>query len=330
MLPLASAALVILLGRGVLAKSRILSPLLSLLGIAVLVLLQPNAVFSLGVWLASFLVYRVTFVVDLLHVDGKNRQLLRCLFATAAVFVICLIWVTLYRSPFMQSAVQHSWVAVLSKPEAFLRILALGFMSPGVQLVPALFVIVGALWTLRNRQWLWVSFSFAIASALFVVDVSSDGPLRHLLTGFWYTDYYRVAAMAAIFAVPLACMGASAVASAIGRFLIGQNIEVGKRGFRAAMAVFALLAVGNAIPLSESEDAETSVASRLRETRFIWHGVKILGGGIALISFTPPKRKSSSRRQKKFCLKAFFLSMQPVQQLLVEGSVLSVYVLPVA
>lgn len=272
LLPLVSAVFVVLLSRGVPVKSRILSLLLFLLGIAALAFLQPNAVFSLGVWMAPFLVYRATFAVDLLHCDGGARRKLRCLFAVGVVVAICLIWVTLYRLPFMQSVVQYSWVAVLSKPEAFLRILTLGFMSPGVQLVPTLFVIVGALWTLRNRQWLWLSLSFVIASALFVVDVSSDGPLQHLLTGFWYTDYYRVAAMAAILAVPLACMGVSAVTSAIKRFLVTRDCEVGKQSFLIVMAVFTLLVVGNAIPLSESENAETSVVSRLRGNPFylVW------------------------------------------------------------
>lgn len=42
---------------------------------------------------------------------------------------------------------------------------------------------------------------------LFVVDATQEGFIRHFLTGFWYTDQYRVAAMTALFSIPLSTLG---------------------------------------------------------------------------------------------------------------------------
>ena len=40
-----------------------------------------------------------------------------------------------------------------------------------------------------------------------IVNVSTDGVLKHYLTGFWYTDEFRVAAALAIAGIPLAVIG---------------------------------------------------------------------------------------------------------------------------
>ena len=39
------------------------------------------------------------------------------------------------------------------------------------------------------------------------IDVSTDGVVKQVLSGFWYTDYYRTGAMTALFAIPLASLG---------------------------------------------------------------------------------------------------------------------------
>ena len=34
-----------------------------------------------------------------------------------------------------------------------------------------------------------------------------NGVVKQVLSGFWYTDYYRTGAMTALFAIPLASLG---------------------------------------------------------------------------------------------------------------------------
>ena len=124
-----------------------------------------------------------------------------------------------YHLPFLSAVVEHSWGAAQYPLEAVLHTLMLGFMDDGVQLVLMVFVFVGMFWTLKERRWLWLSASYVLACGMFIVGVSTSGRLQHLLTGFWYTDYYRVAAMAAIFGIPLAAMGVALVARTIARLL---------------------------------------------------------------------------------------------------------------
>ena len=39
--------------------------------------------------------------------------------------------------------------------------------------------------------------------------MSTDSALKHVIAGFWHTDYYRLGTMTALFAIPLAALGFS-------------------------------------------------------------------------------------------------------------------------
>ncbi len=256
-----------------LARSRIGFALLFVVGVVALAFTQPNAVFTVGVWLIPFLTYRASFAADLVRRDGKAHRGLRVLFVVAALVAIGLIWFAAYCLPFLQAVVQHSWIAVQSKPQAFVSALTLGFMSKGTQLVLMIFVIIGAALTLKRREWLWLSFAFAIACGLFVVDVSSDGPLQHLLTGFWYTDYYRVAAMAAMFGIPLASLGIAEVSSGISAlFARLRHVEVRLSSVVSVALCFVLLLAGNAISIPAVSDSSPEGTPRLGKSSFysVW------------------------------------------------------------
>lgn len=68
-------------------------------------------------------------------------------------------------------------------------------------------VLLGIAKTLKDRRLRWLSVSYIAAFSFYVIDVATDGFVKQLLTGFWYTDYYRTGAMTALFAIPLAALG---------------------------------------------------------------------------------------------------------------------------
>lgn len=256
-----------------LARSRIGFALLFVVGVVALAFTQPNAVFTVGVWLIPFLTYRASFAADLVRRGGRTHRGLRVLFAVAALVAVGFIWFAAYRLPFLQAVVQHSWIAVQSKPQAFVSALTLGFMSKGTQLVLMIFVIIGAALTLKRQEWLWLSFAFAIACGLFVVDVSSDGPLQHLLTGFWYTDYYRVAAMAAMLGIPLASLGIAEVSSRISAlFARLRHVEVRLSSVVSVALCLVLLLAGNVISIPAVSDSSPEGVPRLGKSSFcsVW------------------------------------------------------------
>ena len=114
--------------------------------------------------------------------------------------------------------------------------------SPNVLL--GLLVIVGAIYTFKYRQYLWLVFSYALAAGMYLVDAScvETSFIKNLLTGFWYSDIYRIEAMLGLFGIPLACLGLYAIFQ-ISRHVISRRIDTFKRSnvLVGAIAVVGLL-----------------------------------------------------------------------------------------
>lgn len=142
----------------------------------------------------------------------------------------CLLWMALFFAPPLRNVVTYGdWQATLSLPEAVFS--ALSFMYAkwgGIQPGLSVLVLLGVIATLRERRYLWFSIAYALTLAIYVANVSAEGFLLQLLSGFWYSDLYRTAAMNALFAIPLAAFGfawlAQLAASALKRIpQLGQH-----------------------------------------------------------------------------------------------------------
>ncbi|MEG0504950.1 MAG: DUF6541 family protein, partial [Raoultibacter sp.] len=192
---------------GVGRAARAAAGVLFCLGVLCCAFTQPNAVFTAAVFLIPFCVRQAVRSVNLLPVPPERRRVVQIAAGCAMGVLVALVWYLLYKAPFLQSVVSHSWPAVTSKPQAIMDALSLGFRTEAMQFVLAIIVAVGGLYAVFRREYLWLACSYALMAFLYVVDVSSDGPLQHLLTGFWYTDSFRVAASVALFAIPLASLG---------------------------------------------------------------------------------------------------------------------------
>lgn len=180
---------------------------LFVVALASLALAQPNAVFTLAVLLAPFCVWQASRIPLLMKGWGRKASALRLVFGVAAFALVAAIWVLLYKAPFLQAVVQHTWPACSTAWESFLDALLLGFRAEGTQVVLAVLVAMGALGSLRHRRCLWLSFSYLFACAIYCINAFSDGVLKHLFAGFWYTDPWRCGAMASLLGIPLAALG---------------------------------------------------------------------------------------------------------------------------
>lgn len=187
--------------------SRAALAVLFALGLVALALMQPNAAFSLGVLLAPFCVYRAILLAGRISLSGKRRIAVQVLAAIATLAAIAALWYAVYRAPFLQSVVTHWWPSFEPFSQSFLHALTLSFQTDAPQLVLAALVVVGGAYTLHDRRYLWMTCAYAFSCALYMVDASMDGPLKFLLTGFWFTDANRIAAFASLFAIPLASIG---------------------------------------------------------------------------------------------------------------------------
>ena len=84
----------------------------------------------------------------------------------------------------------------------------------------ALLTVIGYLSAWRRQSTRWVALTHTVVCGLYVVDVSQKvSPLRYSLTGFWYSDAYRSGGFMMVTALPLAGIGACALADAAGRAL---------------------------------------------------------------------------------------------------------------
>lgn len=148
-------------------------------------LAQPNGAFTLGVW-------SVLFAVSYLW--GREAGASRRGKATAVVLLLvaCAAWVVLFLAPPLQSVVTYSWKSTLSIPKAVVSGLLFMFTSrEGAQPFLTLLVLLGVAKTLKGKRLRWLSVAYVVALVFYVIDVSTDGFVKQLLTGFWYTDYYR-------------------------------------------------------------------------------------------------------------------------------------------
>ncbi|MDO4443478.1 MAG: hypothetical protein Q4B69_06335, partial [Slackia sp.] len=185
---------------------------LAVVGMAVLAFAQPNGLFTLGVLLASFLVAQAAGIADRLERCSSRRRVCRVVFAAAAVLVIAVIWAVVYESPFVAGVVAFDWPAKTDFGNALVDAASLACVDFPAQPVLALAVLVGCAVALTSPKLRWLAFSYLFAFVIYTVDMSIDGPLKHLLAGFWYTDQWRTAAMLALSAMPLAAFGFYALA----------------------------------------------------------------------------------------------------------------------
>lgn len=207
MVPAAAAAFTLLFKQGCTRAQLVGLAVLFLVAIASLALAQPNAVFTLAVLLAPFCIWQASRIPLLMHVGNTAKLALRVVCGAIALVLIAAIWMALYNAPFLASVVQHTWPPYADMFEAFQDALVCGFMADGSQAVLAALIVVGAARTLWDRRYLWLSFSYAFACMIYVVNGYSDGPLKHIFGGFWYTDPWRCGAMASLVGMFLAAYG---------------------------------------------------------------------------------------------------------------------------
>ena len=274
LIPAAAAAFVKMFAPGQAAWQRAVFAAVFFLSLVSLAISQPNAVFSLGVFLAPYCVVLAMRIGDSSKVSDRARPVAKAALATGAVLAIAGIWCVMYKMPFMAAVVGFDWPAKASPVQTLANIGLLSFVETPAQPLLALLVGMGAIAALADRSRRWIVFSYAFACVIYFFDMGTDGFLKHLLSGFWYTDQWRTAAMAALFAVPLAAWGAATFSRGMKTLVVrlaapGDNAL---RYGRCALAVTPLvLAVFIAFPSFDFagshrvEAASTTVADRVEE-----------------------------------------------------------------
>lgn len=187
-----------------------------LLSSTALASLQPNTVFLLIVYLTPFCCHALYQQVSLPKEKNGPKRIARGMLAALlfAGFAI-VVWVTCFKLPAFQSVVTFRWEKLYPSEYGIWNLLSLALRRDLPQYVAAVLVLAGAIVALTDARYRWLTFSYGIMGIIYVVGVTSEGLLKQLLAGFWYTDPYRTAASVALLAVPLVSLALATVVRAV-------------------------------------------------------------------------------------------------------------------
>lgn len=183
---------------------------------------QPNSAFSAAVFLIPFVVYRSAQVAP--GCRGSNARIAKWIAGGLCLFACAAVWVALVNAPFLQGVINFYWHPVFDWMQAVISVFGMTMLSGGIIPVGFLVLLIGLVSGLLDPRTRWFTCSFLLVSSIYVVAASTgDVWLKHFLSGFWYTDPYRVGAFASLCAVPIAALGAKtiyrAVSGAFSRFV---------------------------------------------------------------------------------------------------------------
>lgn len=218
----------------------------SMLGIA---LLQPNGDFTVAVMMGSFLVQEALQGRLQKRLGWSSKDPRRTAALLVAVFGV--LWYIAYRMPFLNAVVSFNWPSYQSPVQAAINYLTLAYVdgfyvTTGIastaQLLLAVVVLVGFVQAVSEggqHRWLVQSYTFWFIAM--VVGTSIEGTLKHLLTGFWYTDFCRIAGAAVLSAIPLAVHGLLRIREGLTERIAHRYPKLGTS--RIALVLYALFVI---------------------------------------------------------------------------------------
>lgn len=249
---LAACTLALVRTRG---RARLPGLFVAVLGAVALVLAQPNGFFALAYVVVPLAVQALWSTSRRLRRAGRGPLAVAAPWAVTAVVVVAGYWALGQISLVEQFRGKISWELTSSWQHAVREVLELTAMHPSTSpnypepedlaggtasWVVAALVVVGAVLCLRVARWRWVPFAYAVVAGLYVVVRGVEGPLRGTLTGYWYADPQRLAALLPLLGVPLVAVA------------VGWLVALGGRAAGQAWGPFGLRARAAAglVPLS--------------------------------------------------------------------------------
>jgi hypothetical protein len=206
MLPTALAGVAVFFGAArvtgipVLARFA-LAPILA----AGLAIAHPNGLMSLVALSAPILLFSyIRYWVRKHHLGQGYRGIVFFGIALLLAFAVIAVMWKLIRPPVEASG----WKPVQTVGQAVGEVMTNSPMHHAPAWAVSALMILGIAVLARRRHNLWFLVSFLVSAVLFVVVSAGPDPwFRNLLTGVWYNDSYRLAALLPVVAVPLSAIG---------------------------------------------------------------------------------------------------------------------------
>lgn len=197
---------------------------------------HPNTAFTIGLLLVPFCLYRIVASKAIKEINCSHlcQRLIRFACCSLFIILVLIIWMVTFQLPALQPVVGYTWDSFVSPNRAILGVALLQFNEPEPQVVLALLVYVGSFIIIRRYPSLrWTLFSALLFFVQYVISASTDGFIKQLLTGFWYTDSHRIAAAIPLCLLPAACLGVKRIGEYIWKGILhisDQGRRVSNRG----------------------------------------------------------------------------------------------------
>ncbi|MDR6861626.1 DUF6541 family protein [Phycicoccus sp. 3266] len=136
----------------------------------------------------------------------RRRRRVTTVVTAGLVVGLVELWLVA-RSPLFATTRGTSWPSRQTVAQAAGEWFAAAPMRAPVPWVLAVLVLVGLGVAARTPRHHWLAVTHLVAGAAYVLVAGSDGPVARALSGPWYDDPFRLAALLGVTAVPLAALG---------------------------------------------------------------------------------------------------------------------------
>jgi hypothetical protein len=243
-----------------------------LLGLVGMFFAHPGALFALGIWVLIGAVILSAQLVVSSRRQGPHQLRRSLLWLLLGWSVAVGLWASMNLVPGLNSVRDFNWPELMTMNQAMGQALTLSTVITKAHWVFGAATVWGfyRLLNVPRLRWLLVSHVFLIF--LYVLAAGSSGWLARELTGFWFNDAQRVAALIPMTAVPLAALGITSAADALARFVGRISADVLGRPLSSrralGIAAFGMLLVAGVIYPGQIGQGAAVLQDRYRNQNF--------------------------------------------------------------
>jgi hypothetical protein len=218
------------------------------LGVLGMAFAHPSSVFALGIWAFVGAVMLSVRMISTSRAQGTRELRRSLLWLLAGWSVAAGLWAAMSLVPQLTHVRHFKWVALMTMNQAMGEGLTLSTVITKAHWAFGIATLWGFYRALKVPRLRWLLVSHVYLLLIYMLDAGSSTWLARELTGFFYNDAQRIAALIPMTAVPLAALGITSGADALGRFVGRISSEVFSRPLSSRVALGVACAALMAVP----------------------------------------------------------------------------------
>lgn len=186
-------------------------------GAITLIMLHPSSFFVCVLILTPWCIARIKHTSRNLHIGAQriSAPLLSIIFFCAVIAG----WIVLYYLIVGKVALNYWWSSYSSIPNALIQTVLFEFVGKAamenwfVAPQPVLFFVfaIGVWQSFKHACGRFLTVSYLYLICVCIIVICSDLPIKGILSSFWYTDPYRIAALISLVSLPVIAHGLDAL-----------------------------------------------------------------------------------------------------------------------